>query len=403
MTTQIACPACKTNLRIPDAITGSKVKCPGCKTVFLAESPGEDDTDFALDDEPVGQPNSGPTSDIVALTDVQPTSGSDSEVGLGDFDLDEVAEGGSSPRLGEGQTTGCNSIEEPDAHPSSLNYPCPHCGQTFCSASPAGTVVSCCYCHKNVSLLPPTNEQNRGNDELDDALEVLPVADSTPHSEIRYENGKPYYPVGGPPRNVVWCPDCGKGTKVTDVHAVWACAWCNARFQFNHAEKEHLPLAPGKRRNRKRKATPRNERTADVRRHGQNISCPHCQGEIIPDWTMANKTVWCPLCKGYFKMPANANQAPQPVPPPLSYGDTGWFGLRRVLKATCPRCQGVVYWGPCPNCGVTEWQKHEIPVSNFWGIHDETEALDCANRSCPMRMKNWPCPHCGCLVRALAF
>ena len=356
MTTQIACPACKTNLRIPDAITGSKVKCPGCKTVFLAESPGEDDTDFALDDEPVGQPNSGPTSDIVALTDVQPTSGSDSEVGLGDFDLDEVAEGGSSPRLGEGQTTGCNSIEEPDAHPSSLNYPCPHCGQTFCSASPAGTVVSCCYCHKNVSLLPPTNEQNRGNDELDDALEVLPVADSTPHSEIRYENGKPYYPVGGPPRNVVWCPHCGKGTKVADVRAVWSCAWCHVRFQWNEAEKQHVQKN-GKKKGRRR--TPASQ---------TSVSCP-----------------------------------PPAPPPPTSYGDTGWFGLRRMLQATCPRCQSVVYWGPCPNCGGTEWQKHEIPVSNFWGIHDETDALDCANRSCPMRMKNWPCPHCGCLVRALAF
>lgn len=134
-----------------------------------------------------------------------------------------------------------------------------------------------------------------------------------------------------------------------------------------------------------------------------NIICPHCQGEIIPDWTKANQNVWCPLCRGTFLMPANPNQAPQPTPPPPSYGDTGWFGFPRILKATCPRCGSEVYWGPCPNCGGTQWTKHQIPVGNFWGIHDETDSLVCTNGKCQQGFGAWTCGRCGCEVHASAF
>jgi hypothetical protein len=37
----------------------------------------------------------------------------------------------------------------------SMNYTCPHCRQLFSSTAATGTVVSCCYCHQNVTLLPP--------------------------------------------------------------------------------------------------------------------------------------------------------------------------------------------------------------------------------------------------------
>jgi hypothetical protein len=36
-----------------------------------------------------------------------------------------------------------------------MNYQCPHCGQTFSSDAPSGTLVCCCFCQKNVTLVPP--------------------------------------------------------------------------------------------------------------------------------------------------------------------------------------------------------------------------------------------------------
>ena len=85
-----------------------------------------------------------------------------------------------------------------------------------------------------------------------------------------------------------------------------------------------------------------------------------------------------------------------------SYGDTGWFGASRILKATCPRCQREVYWGPCDNCDGTQWKKHERRVSPGWAlvINYEIDGFECTN--CGEGWEAWTC-QCGCSVHARFF
>jgi predicted Zn finger-like uncharacterized protein len=63
MPLQISCPSCAAQLRLPDNLLGSEVRCPTCQTIFTAQAPAEvppsapaDRVDAAVQTEPATPP-----------------------------------------------------------------------------------------------------------------------------------------------------------------------------------------------------------------------------------------------------------------------------------------------------------------------------------------------------------
>lgn len=371
------------------------------------------ETDFALDEEPGIQPTSGPTSDIVALDNVQATSKPDSEIDFDDLQFDEVAEDGAGVTPSEEQPpnpepVNCAACGQPLLLSGQGPWNCCYCAAQFgnfncpfCKTSQYRTITggyfqwNCVHCQQLIYVgepPPPPKEhlnKKRRSDkttEVDDVPKVVPVANETPHPEIRHQDGSPYYSDDRPPRNIVWCPDCGKGTQVADVRAPWACAWCDARFQWDDADKEHLPLAPRKKRKPKRKGKPIAESTP----------CPNC-GQPLPlsgqgPWQCVHcaagfGTFHCPFCKTWQYKTI-----------------TGEY-----FEWNCVHCHKLIHFGepPATICGtIAKVGAVGLALLGvvLGGLSEcegkspfSEEAIWKRCRFCDKKMNRieWCCPHCG--------
>lgn len=228
---------------------------------------------------------------------------------------------------------------------------------------------------------------------------------------------------GIPMPNVVVCPSCNRKAGVADelLGRVVRCPQCGNTFWppldapiSSEENSDELILDV--------EEVDLNQADAATAQH-TTIFCPHCHTQLEYDPELANHVVKCPFCNGDFLMRKSPRKAmasdfgppptsskpkkkrekktpPAPTPPPTSTaGLFGWL-LGVPLQATCPKCRGIVYWGPCPNCNGTHWKRDKIPWE--YDILGPRETLSLICTKCQKSYKAWRCV-CGCWLVANLF
>ena len=442
MSINVQCSSCKGKCHVAQGWLGHAVECPFCHKTFKAVAIEQeveiipDELDLALDDVPGFQPTSGPDSDVFALDeepDVQATNEPDSKiipldeevadseehVAFDDLAFDEADEAAFDEEPDVQATNEPDSkiipldeevadseehvdfdlavVEADEAASAPVNCPacgtplllsgnepwtCAHCKAQFgiyscpfCKTSQYKTITgeyfewNCVQCRKLIYVgePPPAPKEKQKLKskshkpverlpEQDDVLEVIPVTNQ----------------VYVPKRD---CPNCGR-TKRLDGEGPWTCLHCNTEFN--------------------------------------RFTCPNCQREnykaITGDFLQWN-CIQChepisvgepPTAPKKKLKKKSKEQSAQAPPPPVEFAPsymTGVFG--QMLRARCPRCQGVVYWGPCSNCGGTRWRIGRTS-DYLWLLmwYSKVHTLECTG--CGANHSSWYC-NCGCEVHASFF